>query len=93
MGFRIELEEIETALNSLNEINECAVISSNQNDRAEIIACICSNNFDVKEVLKMLKGLIPYYMIPDKFLEFERLPKNANGKIDRLNLKNTIYEK
>ena len=93
MGFRIELEEIETALNSLNEINECAVISSNQNDRAEIIACICSNNFDVKEVLKMLKGLIPYYMIPDKFLEFERLPKNANGKIDRQTLKNTIYEK
>ena len=93
MGFRIELEEIETALNSLNEINESAVISLNQNDNLEIIACICSNKLDIKELLKMLKGLIPYYMIPDKFLKFERLPKNANGKIDRLTLKKTIYEK
>lgn len=93
MGFRIELEEIETALNSLNQINECAVIFINQNSKSEIIACICSSNLDLKEVLKMLKGLIPYYMIPDKFLEFEHLPKNANGKIDRQTLKNTIYEK
>ena len=29
-------------------------------------------------------------MIPDKFLYFEALPKNQNGKIDRIELKKAV---
>ena len=44
-----------------------------------------------KDLINELKN-IPNYMIPDRFEEFKSLPKNANGKIDRLTLKKMLVE-
>ncbi len=93
MGYRIELEEIENAFSSIKEIRECAVISKNTEDKVEIIACLASVSIVNKSNLtNELKKNIPNYMIPDRFEEFKSLPKNANGKIDRLTLKNMFVE-
>jgi acyl-coenzyme A synthetase/AMP-(fatty) acid ligase len=34
-----------------------------------------------------LSKALPSYMLPARWMSFERLPKNANGKIDRRRLK------
>jgi len=34
-----------------------------------------------------LRALLPSYMLPARWLAFERFPRNANGKIDRPRLK------
>lgn len=88
MGYRIELEEIENALGSLNYIEENAVIyRKSDNDNGRIIACIRSVTTNENLILNDLSKLIPSYMLPNEFKFFEHLPKNQNGKIDRLQLK------
>lgn len=38
---------------------------------------------------KQIGVALPKYMVPGKFVFMEELPRNANGKIDRLKLKTT----
>jgi len=87
MGYRIELEEIENALNSLNGVFESAVIYvDNQKYRSKIIAFVKSE-IDAKELKEKLKKKLPLYMIPDAYHYVDALPKNQNGKINRIALK------
>lgn len=88
MGYRIELEEIEAALNSLPYITESAVIYFNtENFKEKIVACVCSEKPDEGNISTDLNRLIPAYMKPDIYVFYNHLPKNQNGKIDRLTLK------
>ena len=88
MGYRIELEEIENALNSLSIISESAVIYVNTSKHKEkIIACITTDVENDAALKDQLKDLVPLYMVPDIFIFLPILPKNQNGKIDRLKLK------
>lgn len=91
MGYRIELEEIENALSSLPNIEENAVIYHQANsDTGRIIACICPASIDESAMLAELRRLLPAYMIPNVVKLFDKLPKNQNGKIDRLALKEIV---
>jgi D-alanine--poly(phosphoribitol) ligase subunit 1 len=88
MGYRIELEEIENALNSVDFIHESAVIFvDNSNYKSKIIACIKSNETEVDKINFEIGKQLPSYMMPDIIMFYENLPKNQNGKIDRLRLK------
>jgi D-alanine--poly(phosphoribitol) ligase subunit 1 len=88
MGYRIELEEIENALNSFDFIKESAVIYvDTEKHPSQIIGCIKSDYYDSENITNLLKNLIPLYMVPDKYFKLDKLPKNQNGKIDRLKLK------
>jgi len=87
-GYRIELGEIETALNALNLTEECAVVAINT-EGFEGVA-ICCAYVPLKEtdasptyLRTELSKSLPNYMMPARWMRSERLPKNANGKIDR----------
>ena len=43
-----------------------------------------------KEITSRLKEKLPAYMIPNKFIKLDYMPKNKNGKIDRNLLKQYI---
>jgi D-alanine--poly(phosphoribitol) ligase subunit 1 len=90
MGYRIEIEEIENAINSLGFINESAVIYKRINDSyGKIISFLVSEiEIDEKQIKEKLSSLIPHYMTPSKILFLDSIPKNANGKIDRKALLN-----
>lgn len=91
MGYRIELEEIENAFNSINFIKESAVVYvNNEKYQSKIIAYLNSTVKDDDEVLKILKKYLPSYMLPDLYFYIEELPKNQNGKIDRITLKDYL---
>jgi D-alanine--poly(phosphoribitol) ligase subunit 1 len=90
MGYRIELEEIENALNSLSQIKESAVVFVSTGNKSQILACVCATQSDEKTIHEELKKYLPLYMMPDAFVYFDKLPKNQNGKIDRLKLKSDI---
>jgi len=89
MGYRIELEEIESLLNTLNYVNEAAVIYERINDSmGQIIAFVATNEaMEENIVMADLKTMVPEYMVPRKLYVLEALPKNQNGKIDKVNLK------
>ena len=87
MGYRIELEEIENALNSIADVYESAVIYiDTKKYRSKIIAFVKSE-IDAKELKEKLKKKLPLYMIPDAYYYVDVLPKNQNGKINRIALK------
>ena len=88
MGYRVELEEIENALHLLAHISEAIAIHSNRNGISKIIAVIASHqHIDDDQLRQELRKSIPDYMIPSAFYRQEVLPKNANGKVDRKQLK------
>jgi D-alanine--poly(phosphoribitol) ligase subunit 1 len=87
MGYRIELEEIEAALNCLNYVSEAAALHSSANGLSRIVAVVaCRENFDDQRIRMDLARLIPGYMLPSVFHREEMLPRNANGKVDRRHL-------
>lgn len=89
MGHRIELEGIESAIRKINSVNEAAVIYHREEKTyGKIIAFIATldNNLSPNSVKKYLANKLPIYMIPHRFIFLDHLPKNANGKIDRVQL-------
>lgn len=89
MGRRIELGEIEAACDKLPEINRCCCL---YDEKRKIINLFCELNSEltVSEIRNLLKDKLATYMIPGKINIYEKLPLNANGKIDRQFLKKTL---
>lgn len=94
MGYRIELEEIEAALNTLPTVKECAVIYHKiAEGLGEIVAFAALDDAGTAEaLLPQLAALLPAYMVPRKVNVMAGLPKNANGKIDRVSLQSATQE-
>ncbi|MBZ2208605.1 amino acid adenylation domain-containing protein [Massilia sp. R798] len=96
MGYRIELEEIEAALNTLPTVTECAVIYHKLAEGlGEIVAfaALDDANATTEALLAQLAALLPAYMVPRKVNLMAGLPKNANGKIDRVSLQSALQER
>ncbi|MDA2932872.1 amino acid adenylation domain-containing protein [Acidobacteria bacterium AH-259-D05] len=92
MGYRIELEEIEAALNGTGLIHECAVTYGRKNGYDEITGFVVSS-FSEKEIRAKIKEIIPSYMVPRKIIHMDSLPQNTNGKIDWKKLSEEYYDK
>ena len=86
MGYRIELGEIEhVIINTLKLVqNGCVVYNTSK--KAITLFYESKDNFSVAEMKIMLGDAFPKYMIPTVYHKLDALPKNANGKIDRLTL-------
>lgn len=86
-GYRIELGEIETAILGIEEvINTCILYDDLKKQIVAFYIAEKSNS----EIRKDLIATLPKYMIPTKWINMEQFPLNANGKIDRLELKKLI---
>ena len=61
MGYRIELEEIENALNAIDFVQESAVVYvDTPNYKSKIIACLKSNKNDVGIINSKIRNLIKF---------------------------------
>ena len=84
MGHRIELGEIETAVSSLEEIALCCCLYDEKHQK---IVLFIEEELEKAYINKQISGLVPEYMLPGKVICLEKMPINANGKIDRVKLK------
>jgi amino acid adenylation domain-containing protein len=96
-GYRIELGEIETALNSNGTLQECAVVAIQTDNFGGWMICCAfvprqGTEATPNSLREHLKKLIPSYMFPVRWLTYDVLPKNANGKIDRPRLKDRFLQ-
>ncbi len=87
LGHRIELGEIETAAASLEEITLCCCL---YDEKRQKIVLFIDADLDKDYMRQSLSLLIPEYMIPGKYVYMENMPINANGKIDRVKLKEML---
>lgn len=93
MGYRIELEEIENAICQVKGINEAAAFVIGESNNNKIFAVYESTDEVTPASVKdELKKLLPSYMIPGEVIRIDRIPKNANGKTDRLSLTKTYQQ-
>ncbi len=95
MGYRIELEEIESALNGVHYIQQSAVVYNKINEKyGKIIAFVVTkSNIKENEIKSELAKLLPEYMIPNIIEIKKELPKNANGKIDKSSIARNLISR
>lgn len=88
MGYRIELEEIEAALGTLSDVRECSVIYQKLGVGLGQIVAFAAMRApqSSEELLQKIAAIVPSYMVPRRVIVMDLLPKNANGKIDRVAL-------
>lgn len=87
-GFRIELGEIEHGLLQVDGISEAVVcvLGEASEDRRLVAYVVAKGEFDEVAVKAALSKHLPSYMIPQTFVQLERMPLTANGKADRKTL-------
>jgi amino acid adenylation domain-containing protein len=85
-GLRIELGEIEAQLLTQESIREVVVIAKDSGNGARLVGYVSGDDniaIDPIELREQLNKLLPEYMVPSLIVVLERLPLNANGKVDR----------
>lgn len=91
MGHRIELGEIEAVAGALPGIARCCSLYHREKRKIllfcqlEDAACLSP-----REIRSQLKERLSSYMLPGKVIVLDKLPLNANGKIDRQALTQSI---
>ena len=90
LGYRIELGEIEHVIVNTLKLakNGCVVYNSVKKE----ITLFYEAESEIPAVIfrKEITTILPKYMIPTVFIKMNELPRNTNGKIDRLKLKNIV---
>ena len=84
MGYRIELGEVETALNGVDGMAAAVCLFDPERDK---IVCVCQTSLTDKEIVEAIRQTLPRYMQPNLYRRVDAMPYNANGKIDRVRLK------
>ncbi len=88
-GNRIELGEIEVAVKSLAHIENACVLYD-QTAQQIVLFVETSIGLEKTKINRQLMGLVPKYMLPGRIEILEKLPYNANGKIDRPKVKEML---
>lgn len=88
-GQLICLEEIEQAINSLDDIKNISVVYKNKK-----LYAYYEGDIDKNVIVDFIKKVLPDYMVPHFFIN-NVIPKTVNGKNDSstLSKSNTVFEK
>ena len=86
-GYRIEPGEIESALEKHEAVKDAVVLArEDAPGLTQLVAYIVPRDgveVSIGELRGFLKQHVPDYMLPALFVFLQKLPLNANGKIDR----------
>ncbi|MCY9387038.1 amino acid adenylation domain-containing protein, partial [Bacillus haynesii] len=84
-GYRIEPGEIENQLLKYEKIEEAAVIAREDGDHDPYLCAYVKAKKEVEpeKIRAFLKKSLPDYMIPQHFVQLDRLPLTVNGKVDK----------
>ncbi|MEC0182799.1 non-ribosomal peptide synthetase [Paenibacillus peoriae] len=84
-GYRIELGEVEERLTSVPSVRDSVVIAVQDGAGQQQLCAYftADKQLTVREIRSALLATLPGYMIPSAFVQLDRIPLTANGKIDR----------
>ncbi|HLJ02683.1 MAG TPA: amino acid adenylation domain-containing protein [Solirubrobacteraceae bacterium] len=84
-GYRVELGEIEAALNALDVVVEAAVVAIPDDAVTNRLKAfvVLAREVPEGELARRCRERLPHYMIPGEFELREELPKSSTGKVDR----------
>ncbi|AFH63622.2 amino acid adenylation domain-containing protein [Paenibacillus caseinilyticus] len=84
-GYRIELGEVESAVLDVEGVLE-AVVTAREDETGQKLLCayyVADRELAAGGLREALTAQLPSYMVPTYFVQLERMPLSANGKIDR----------
>lgn len=88
-GYLVSLNEVEQRIKDLvgKNIEICVIVSKIKNVNS-LILFITKNSSNVKndEIKNIIDDNITFYMKPKHIIEIDEIPRNKNGKIDRIKL-------
>lgn len=90
MGYRIEIGEIEKNVNSIQEI--LLGICIYDEIKSKIVLFYQAQDMNQKKLYRKLKEKLLPYMVPNEMIPLNKIPYNANGKVDRKMLKTNFME-
>ena len=84
-GQRVEPSEIETVIKNTEGVFDAAIKDfKNQYNQVYLVAYYVEKEaVDSEEIKQEIAKKLPSYMIPSFFVKLDKLPVNANGKLDR----------
>ncbi|MCH9648333.1 MAG: amino acid adenylation domain-containing protein, partial [Deltaproteobacteria bacterium] len=85
-GYRIEIGEVEAALAGHHQMAQVVVVVRGEGaDKALVAYGVPQPGAEVVdgELRSYLKGRLPEYLVPNRFVLLEELPLTENGKVDR----------
>ncbi|MFI1200088.1 amino acid adenylation domain-containing protein [Streptomyces sp. NPDC020883] len=89
-GHRVEIKEVEAALLGCpGVLDGCVIVASEEADKADeagkrlVGYAVLGEGADAERVRAALAGRLPDYLRPDRLVVLDRLPLNANGKVDK----------
>lgn len=86
-GYRVELGEIESAINSHPGVTESAVIAVPDDVVTNrLVAYLVADGVTTESIVSHCRSHLPRYMVPDIIESVDRLPKTSTGKLDRQRL-------
>ena len=90
-GLNVYPAEIENAIDTIDEVDESAVIGLPHNDFGEAVTAIIvlnhKENFEEKKIIDKLDKVLARYKVPKKVIVVDLLPRNSMGKIQKKNLR------
>ena len=89
-GYRVELGEIEAGLYRHARVKEAAVIATPGEDGVTIAAYLAANTGGPASLIEMKRFCaenLPLYMVPDRIVWLDALPKTSTDKVDYQRLK------
>lgn len=87
-GYRIELGEIESVLESHPDVKEAVVVpwEGNTGDKYLCGYLTVKDMVHPDQLKDYISEILPYFMVPARFVILEQIPLTPNGKVDRKSL-------
>jgi amino acid adenylation domain-containing protein len=93
-GFRVELEEIEATLRTTAPAGIAVAVAWPEDANGAALGVVAFVNADPAcseaAIIQRCRRALPDYMVPARIYRVANVPLNANGKIDRQALKQTL---
>ena len=80
MGHRIELEEIEHAMASIDGVERCVCVFDEKKSK---LKGFYVGTIEKAELVSIMRNTLPVFMVPNMVRQIDEMPLTKNGKVDR----------
>lgn len=91
-GFRIEIAEVETAIQRIDGVRSNIVRVIKTGDNISSLRAYIVGNANTSDIKNLLSNQLPPYMIPNEFILIDSIPVTPNGKVDMAALNSLAEE-
>ncbi|RSM59270.1 hypothetical protein DMH03_25820 [Amycolatopsis sp. WAC 01376] len=82
-GNRVELGEVEHVLRTVAGVTDAVVVVRTGEGEPHLVGYLTPSTVDIEAVAAVLRGRLPDYAVPHRWVPLDTFPATATGKVDR----------